>query len=72
MTTQPEALLENNLIKQLIDLGYTSVKIHDGNALVSNFKTQLEVNHTFKKGCYRRSLYECKKGNGYKKQNPEV
>ncbi|MBL1278773.1 MAG: hypothetical protein COA33_000750 [Fluviicola sp.] len=42
MTTQPEALLENNLIKQLVSLGYTSAKIHDGDALVSNLKSQLE------------------------------
>lgn len=42
MTTQPEAILENNLIKQLISLGYESVKIHDGDALFSNLKAQLE------------------------------
>jgi len=49
MTTQPEAILENNLINQLIGLGYYSVKIHDGNALVSNLKTQLEA---FNKASY--------------------
>ena len=43
MTTQPEAILENNLIKQLIGLGYASVKIPDGETLVSNLKTQLEA-----------------------------
>lgn len=43
MTTQPEVLLENNLIEQLIGLGYGSVKIHDGEALVSNLKSQLEA-----------------------------
>ena len=41
MSHQSEAVLENKLIKQLIDLGYASVKVMDGNALVSNLKTQL-------------------------------
>ena len=43
MTKQPEAVLEHNLIQQLIGLGYTSVKIQDGDALVSNLKAQLEA-----------------------------
>jgi type I restriction enzyme R subunit len=40
MTTQSEAILENNLIKQLVDLGYHSAKVMDGDALVSNLKQQ--------------------------------
>ncbi|WP_026810723.1 type I restriction endonuclease subunit R [Arenibacter latericius] len=43
MTTQPEANLENNLIQQLVGLGYTSVKVQDGDALLSNLKSQLEA-----------------------------
>src|SRR5258706_1194100 len=43
MTTQSEALLENNLIKQLTGLGYQSVQIHDGDVLLYNLKVQLEV-----------------------------
>jgi len=43
MSHQSEAVLENNLIKQLIGLQYSSVKIPDGDALVSNLKKQLEV-----------------------------
>ena len=43
MSHQSEAQLENNLIQQLRDLGYTSVKIQDGDALVDNLKKQLEV-----------------------------
>ncbi|MFB1040318.1 MAG: type I restriction endonuclease, partial [Polaribacter sp.] len=43
MTKQSELNLENNLIKQLIGLGYASAKIMDGAALVSNLKSQLEV-----------------------------
>ena len=42
MSHQSEAILENNLISQLAGLGYKSVKIMDGDALVANLKTQLE------------------------------
>ena len=42
MTHQSEATLENNLINQLTGLGYNSVKIVDGAALVTNLKLQLE------------------------------
>ena len=49
MSTQSEAILENNLIKQLVGLGYASVKVMDGNALVENLKAQLEV---FNKATY--------------------
>jgi hypothetical protein len=38
MTTQSEAILENNLIKQLIGLGYASAKIMEGAALVSVYR----------------------------------
>ncbi len=43
MSHQSEAILEANLIKQLLGLGYVSVKIQDGEAFLSNLKTQLEV-----------------------------
>jgi len=49
MNHQSEAILENNLIKQLIDLGYGSAKVMDGDALVSNLKAQLEA---FNKAVY--------------------
>jgi type I restriction enzyme R subunit len=42
MTHQSEVILENNLIQQLVGLNYAFVKIHDGDALLSNLKTQLE------------------------------
>jgi len=42
MTTQPEAILENNLIKQLNLLGYEKVKIKDEADLLANLKNQLE------------------------------
>ena len=43
MSHQSEAILESNLIRQLNGLGYESVKIQDGDAFVSNLKTQLEA-----------------------------
>jgi len=45
MTKQPEALLEYNLIQQLIGLNYQLVKIPNGEALVSNLKSQLEYSN---------------------------
>lgn len=55
MTTQPEAILENKLIQQLVSLGYASVKIHDGAALVSNLKSQLEA---FNKSSYSEKEFD--------------
>ncbi|RUT79008.1 type I restriction endonuclease subunit R [Ancylomarina longa] len=43
MKSQSEAKLENDLIKQLVDLKYQFVKIMDGDTLVCNLKSQLEV-----------------------------
>ena len=45
MTTQPEQILENNLVTQLQKLGYKSVVIKDEKDLLANFKTQLEVHN---------------------------
>ena len=41
MGYQPEAQLEKNLHTQLVNLGYESVKIADYDALLTNFKNQL-------------------------------
>jgi len=43
MSHQSEAVLENDLIKQLLGLDYTTVSIQDGEALVSNLQNQLEL-----------------------------
>lgn len=43
MNSQSEAILESNLIKQLVSLGYEFVQIHDADAFLSNLKSQLEV-----------------------------
>ncbi len=42
MTTQSEQALENNLIKQLVTLGYERVRVTNDKELVANFKVQLE------------------------------
>ena len=42
MTTQPEQLLENNLVAQLQLLGYSFVTIADEKDLLANLKNQLE------------------------------
>ena len=42
MSTQPELLLEDNLIRQLEGLGYEYVAIRDEATLMANLKTQLE------------------------------
>ena len=42
MTTQPEQLLENNLVAQLQLLGYSYVTIADEKDLLTNLKSQLE------------------------------
>jgi len=55
MSHQSELTLENNLIKQLIGLGYQSVKVMDGDALVSNLKTQLEA---FNKATYTAKEFD--------------
>lgn len=45
MTTQPEQILENNLVAQLIKLGYKNVVIHNESDLLANLKSQLEVHN---------------------------
>lgn len=42
MTSQPEQIIENNLVTQLQRLGYKKVIICDENDLLSNLKSQLE------------------------------
>ena len=69
MSHQSEATLENNLIKQLIGLKYASVKIQDGDALVSNLKSQLEVFNetTFTNKEFDAVLNHLAKGNVFDK-----
>ena len=47
MSHQPEAILESNLVKQLTELGYGRVKIHDEESLLSNLKNQQHLAPAF-------------------------
>ena len=69
MAHQSEAILENNLIKQLIALGYQLVQIHDGDVFVNNLKTQLEAFNktTFTAKEFDGILNHLAKGNVFEK-----
>ena len=69
MSHQSELQLENKLIKQLIGLNYASVQIQDGDALVSNLKSQLEVFNqtTFTIKEFDAILNHLSKGNVFEK-----
>lgn len=69
MSKQSEAQLENNLIKQLVGLGYQNVTIPEGDALVSNLKTQLEAfnSTTFSNKEFDAILNHLAKGNVFEK-----
>ena len=69
MYHQSEAILENNLIKQLLEMGYASTKITDGNALVANLKSQLETfnNTSYSTKEFDGILNHLSKGNVFQK-----
>jgi type I restriction enzyme R subunit len=69
MSHQSEAILEKNLVNQLIGLGYSSVKIQDGDALVANLKSQLELFNetTFTTKEFDAILNHLAKGNVFEK-----
>ena len=69
MSHQSEAILETNLIRQLVALGYEPVKIHDGTAFVSNLKAQLESfnNTTFTAKEFDAIINYLAKGNVFDK-----
>lgn len=48
MTKQPELILEQNLVDQLVELGYSRVAIADEGDLVLNLKSQLEKHNKIK------------------------
>ena len=69
MTTQPEQVLENNLITQLIGLGHTPVVIQTEAELLGNLKTQLEKHNKIKftKSEFDRIVIHLSKGNIFDK-----
>ena len=47
MTTQPEQILENNLVEQMTGLEYTYVHINNEEGILANLKSKLEaINNT--------------------------
>ncbi len=69
MTTQPESILEANLVKQLIGLKYEPVTIPDEAALLVNLKVQLERHNqvSLSETEFKRILNHLSKGNVFEK-----
>ncbi len=69
MSTQSEAILEYNLLKQLETLEYERVEIKDDKALESNLKKQLEKHNktTISDTEFKRVLNHLNKGNVFEK-----
>lgn len=69
MTTQPESILEANLVKQIIGLKYEPVAIADETALLRNLKAQLERHNqvSLSEAEFKRILNHLSKGNVFEK-----
>jgi len=69
MTTQPEQILENNLVAQLQKLGYKNTVIKDENDLLANLKSQLEVHNKteLSENDFRQILNFINKGNVFER-----
>ena len=67
--TQSEAVLEANLIKQLVSLEYEKVTIKDDKWLEANLKTQLEKHNNFRmsESEFKRVLNHLNKGSVFEK-----
>lgn len=65
MTTQPEQILENNLVEQLQKLGYIKVIIKDEKDLLANLKSQLEIHNKIELSAndFKQILNYINKGN---------
>ncbi len=65
MPTQPEQVLEDNLVAQLVNLGYGKVTIKDEKDLLANLKSQLEKhnNITLSETEFAKVLNHLNKGN---------
>lgn len=69
MSTQSEAVLEENLIKQLVSQEYKKVIIKDDIALEANLKSQLEIHNNckFSSSEFKRILNHLNKGSIFDK-----
>lgn len=64
MTTQSEQALENNMIDQLVGMGYERVRVTDEAEMIANLRTQLELHNetTFSDQEFDRVLNHLNKG----------
>jgi type I restriction enzyme R subunit len=69
MTTQPEQILENNLVAQLQKLGYKKVVIKNEGDLLDNLKRQLETHNktTISDSDFKQILNYINKGNVFER-----
>lgn len=69
MTTQPEQILENNLVAQLKKLGYKKLVIKDENDLLANLKCQLEIHNktNLSESDFKQILNFINKGNVFER-----
>ncbi|MCX6051991.1 MAG: type I restriction endonuclease subunit R [Campylobacterales bacterium] len=69
MSKQSEAILEENLVKQLVNLEYEKVTIKDDTALEANLKMQLEKHNNFSmsQSEFKRVLNHLNKGSVFEK-----
>ncbi len=69
MSREPEQILEDNLVKQLVALGYSFVPIRDEEALIVNLRTQLEHLNKIKLSDreFARVLNHLNKGNVFER-----
>ncbi len=69
MSTQPEQILEDNLIKQLQLLGYSFVSIKDEAGLLQNLQAQLEKHNSIKLSAkeFAQVLNKLNKGNVFER-----
>ncbi len=69
MSTQPEQVLENNLVAQLTTLGYSPVVIKDEQDLLTNLRTQLEKHNqiTISDKEFDKILNHLNKGNVFER-----
>ncbi len=69
MNTQPEQLLENNLIDQLVGLGYNYITLKDEQDVITNFKQQIEKHNkiTLTEAEFKQILIYINKGNTFER-----
>jgi type I restriction enzyme R subunit len=69
MTTQPEQIFEDNLVRQLTGMSYEPVAVHDEASLLANLKAQIEAHNqvSLSAGDFRQILNRLNKGSIFEK-----